>query len=54
MMRYDVFEQNFDSMDKDNDGSLSRQEWHHDKKQFDRLDENRDGRLSFEEYAGVR
>ena len=42
----------FDDLDYNNDGYVSRQEWHGGLREFDSLDRNRDGRLSRYEVVG--
>ena len=43
---------NFDDLDYNNDGYVSRSEWHGGAREFDALDRNHDGRLSRYEVVG--
>jgi Ca2+-binding EF-hand superfamily protein len=46
--------QAFKKLDKDGNGSISREEWTRKPKAFDRLDVNKDGRLTPAELQQVR
>ena len=40
----------FRNLDRNNDGAITRDEWHDDRKAFDRLDTNRNGMLNRDEF----
>lgn len=42
----------FDTLDHDNDGRITRAEWHYDVESFNRADRNRDGALTRSEFLG--